>query len=287
MTVKTTNTVAETLKNTTKFKEFVVEADKTPFEQVLKDYPENEVKYIIDLTQKAETYHNVISELNEGETPYIIWVATNTKPELLKYAKFFNNTRNKNTGIFVFQASSNEDQIEFNCILKPNKISRGQSGEDTEKFYLDHWNRYVDYCSKFDIINMIVKPIPKRSTFVSIGNANVKIMQTISKKSGFVSSELYITDKNIYDLLFDQKEKIEKQVGQLEWLRLDDKKASRIVKYFNIDVEADPERAAQEHIRNAQSLKEVYQKYIAPFYKKSAKTKELDSKVIDNKAVKK
>ncbi len=281
MTVNTNISAQDALKNTVKFREFIVEADKTPFEQVLKDYPQNEVKYIIDLTQKAETYHNVIDELQEGETPYIIWVVTNTKPELLKYIKFFNNTRSKNTGIFLFKASLNEDQIEFNCILKPNKISKGQSGEDTEKFYLDHWNRYVETCKQFDILNMIVKPIPKRSTFVSIGNANVKIMQTVSKKSGFVSSELYITDKNIYDLLFDQKEKIEKQVGELEWLRLDDKKASRIVKYFNIDVEADPERAAQEHIRSAQSLKEIYQKYIAPFYKKSSK-KELDNKVIDN-----
>ena len=286
MTEKTTNTVAETLKNTTKFKEFVVEADKTPFEQVLKNYPENDVKYIIDLTQKAETYHNIIGELEDGETPYIIWVVTNTKPELLRYIKFFNSTRNKNTGIFLFQASSKDDQIQFECILKPNKTSKGQSGEDTVKFYLDHWNRYVETCTQFDILNMIVKPIPKRSTFVSIGNANVKIMQTVSKKSGFVSSELYITDKNIYDLLFDQKENIEKQVGPLEWLRLDDKKASRIVKYFNIDIESNPERAAQEHIRSAQSLKEVYQKYIAPFYKKTSK-KDLANKVIDNNTTKK
>lgn len=281
MTVNTNISAQEALKNTVKFREFIVEADKTPFEEVLKDYPNNsEILYIMDLTQKAETYHNAISEL-DGRNPYIIWVVTNPKPELLKYVLFFNRTRTKNVGIFVFKASLNEDQMQFECILKPNKTSKISSGEDTEKFYLDHWNRYVETCKQFDILNMIVKPIPKRSTFVSIGNANVKIMQTVSKKSGFVSSELYITDKNIYDLLFDQKDKIEKQVGELEWLRLDDKKASRIVKYFNIDVEADPERAAQEHIRSAQSLKEVYQKYIAPFYKKSSK-KELDNKVIDN-----
>ena len=286
MTVNTNISAQDALKNTVKFREFIVEADKKPFEEVLKDYPNNsEILYIMDLTQKAETYHNAISEL-DGRNPYIIWVVTNPKPELLKYVLFFNRTRAKNVGIFVFKASLNEDQMQFECILKPNKTSKISSGEDTENFYLDHWNRYVETCKQFDILNMIVKPIPKRSTFVSIGNANVKIMQTVSKKSGFVSSELYITDKNIYDLLFDQKDKIEKQIGELEWLRLDDKKASRIVKYFNIDVEADPERAAQEHIRSAQSLKEIYQKYIAPFYKKSSK-KELDNKVIDNKADKK
>lgn len=270
MTEKTTNTVAETLKNTTKFKEFVVETDKTPFEQVLKNYPENDVKYIIDLTQKAETYHNIIGELQEGETPYIIWVVTNTKPELLRYIKFFNNTRNKKTGIFLFQASSKDNQIQFECILKPNKTAKNLNSGNSDQFYLDHWNKYVEICNKFDM-NMQIKPIPKRSTFISIGNSKIKIMQTVSKKSQFVSSELYITDKNIYDLLFDQKDKIEKEIGELEWLRLDGKTASRIVKKFNIDIEKDPERAAQEHIRLAQSLKEIYKKYIAIYGKKSPK----------------
>lgn len=262
MTVNTTNSVAEALKNTTKFKEFIVEADKTPFEEVLKDYPNNsEVLYIMDLTQKAETYHNAISEL-DGRNPYIIWVVTNPKPELLKYVLFFNRTRAKNVGIFVFKASLNEDQIQFECILKPNKVSKYQSGEDTEKFYLDHWNKYSEICNKFDI-NMQVKPLPKRTTFVSVGTSKAIIMQTISRKNKYVTSELYIKDKNLYDLLFDQKEEIEKENGSLEWLRLDDKKASRIVKYFYIDVENpdNTEKAIVENIRMAQALKSILLKY--------------------------
>lgn len=270
MTENTNISAQEALKNTAKFREFVSGMDKTPFTEVLKDYPENDILYITDLTQKAETYYNSINELESGQTPYIVWIVTNPKPELLKYSHFFNKTRAKNAGIFVFKASLNDNQIEFECILKPNKISKGHSGEETEKFYLDHWNRYVETCKQFDILNMIVKPIPKRSTFISIGNSKVKIMQTVSKKSNFVSSELYITDKNIFDLLYDQKDKIEKQVGELEWLRLDDKKASRIIRYINLDVEEEPVRAAQEHIRSALALKEAYQKYIAPFYKKSS-----------------
>jgi len=263
MTEQKTNTLAETLKNTTKFREFVVNADKTPFEQVLKDYPENGVKYIIDLTQKAETYHNVIGEFKEGETPYIIWVVTNTKPELLRYINFFNTTRNKNTGIFLFLASLNNNQIEFNCILKPNKLTRiKSSGEDMEKFYLDHWNKYAEICNKFDI-DVQIKPIPKRTTFISVGTAKAVIMQTISRKSKYVSSELYIKDKNLFDLLYEQKDSIEKKFGTMEWLRLDDKKASRIVSYFKIDVEdpANQEKAIIENIRLAQNLKSVLLKF--------------------------
>lgn len=312
MTTQTTNTVAETLKSTIKFKEFIVDADKTPFEQVLKDYSQNEVKYIIDLTQKAETYHNVVSELQEGETPYILWVVTNPKPELLKYVKFFNSTRAKNAGIFVFQAKETEDKqnIEIECILKPNKVSRGHSGEDTEKFYLDHWNRYSEICSQYDI-NMQLKPLPKRTTFISVGSSKAIIMQTISRKGGYVSSELYIKDKNLFDLLHEQKDEIEKKFGTLEWLRLDDKKASRIVKYFNIDLENSDNRdkAIVENIRMAQSLKSLLLKFspvgkvsvkedkkpektepkkeekIETKAEKSAKTKELENKAIDNKKI--
>ena len=53
----------------------------------------------------------------------------------------------------------------------------------------------------------------------------------LNKKEGCVVVELYINDdKELYDSLESQKEEIEAKLNlPLEWRRLDDKKASRIM----------------------------------------------------------
>ena len=118
MTVNTTNSVSEVLKNKAKFEEFIKNSDKSQFEEILKDYPENQDRiYISDLTQKFETFVDSMNKI-EGMKPYVIWAVTSPKPEILKTLSFFNETGSKNTGVFVFKADSNEDQIQFECILK-------------------------------------------------------------------------------------------------------------------------------------------------------------------------
>ena len=193
MTQNTVITATEALKNKAKFEEFIANSDKSQFEEILKDYPENPERiYISDLTQKYESYINKINE-SEAKTPYIIWIVTNTKPELLKAVSLFNRTRNKNVGIFVFKASLNEDQIRFECILKPQKTAKNKnSGKETEKFNLDFWTKYQEICNKYDM-NMQVKPQPKRWQMIGIGKSGVQIMQTVSRKSQYIASELYIS----------------------------------------------------------------------------------------------
>lgn len=274
MTVNTTNSTVEVLKSKAKFEEFITNSDKSQFEEILKDYPENQDKiYISDLTQKFETFVDSMNKI-EGIKPYVIWAVTSPKPEILKTLSFFNENGSKNTGIFVFKASSNEDQIKFECVLKPQKTGRKNynTGEETEKFNLDYWGIYKDICIKYDM-DMLVKPQAKRWQMIGIGRSGVQVMQTISRKSQYVATELYIQDKNIFDILFANKTKIEKEIEGLEWLRLDNKKASRIVKKFEIDLEnpENLERAAMEHIRMAQTLKQQCLKYIPPKVKKQEK----------------
>jgi hypothetical protein len=67
-------------------------------------------------------------------------------------------------------------------------------------------------------------------------------LSRIQKRSA-ISVELYISDsKELYDSLFAHREEIERAMGiGLDWRRLDDKKASRIVleKEFGIDDQDD------------------------------------------------
>ena len=272
MTENTVITATEAIKNKVKFEEFIANLDKSQFEEILKDYPQNSpALYITDLTQKAESFINAVNELN-GINPYIIWIVTNTKQEILKNILFFNRTRSKNVGIFVFKAILNEDKIEFECIIKPPKVLRTKN-EDSDKFYMDYWNKYSEICNKIDK-DVQVRPQPKRWQMIGVGNSKVQIMQTISRLKHYIASELYIQDKNIYDLLYEYKDEIEKELGELKWLRLDNKKASRIVKYIYIDVEnpENIEKVAETHIRMAWLLKNrIVKKYLPIRIKKLAK----------------
>lgn len=66
---------------------------------------------------------------------------------------------------------------------------------------------------------------------IAIGTSTAHVALNLVNKEGCEVVEFYINDdKNMYDELETQKDEIEEKLGlKLEWHRLDDKKASRII----------------------------------------------------------
>jgi len=89
-------------------------------------------------------------------------------------------------------------------------------------------------------------------------------MQTISNNRGQISSELYINNnKELFDNLLTHKAEIEVELGELNWLRLENKKASRIVKVISASFEdSELETTIKEHITLAENFKKVFYKYL-------------------------
>lgn len=259
-------TAAEAFKSKANFDEFLSNAERPEIKGILEEYPENSVVVeITDLTQNIETLLHAINEFHDIN-PYIIWTVATPKNNLLQTAKFFNRTRIRNVGIFVFQAILNNDKMEFKCILKPNKILRLEKNENTPTKIFDknYWEKYFEICDTL-MSDMQIRPSTRHFQTISINKKGVQLMQTVSKSGKYVASELYINnDKSIYDKLFEHKSEIEEELGELSWLRLDNKKASRIVKYFNIDIEnpENIETAINEHIKMGENLKATFSKYI-------------------------
>ena len=75
-----------------------------------------------------------------------------------------------------------------------------------------------------------------------------------------IGLDFYISNnKDLYDLLFGRKDKIEKALGyQLDWRRLDDKLASRIIIFKE---EKDEEKAIKWFISRAEEFHAVFKKY--------------------------
>jgi len=88
---------------------------------------------------------------------------------------------------------------------------------------------------------------------ISIGTSGVRVSVTLRKGKGLnkandVQIEYHIDDdKDFFDKVEKFKPEVESQLGPLDWMRLDDKKASRIVKNLQIDwMDDDAEARASE-----------------------------------------
>ncbi len=69
---------------------------------------------------------------------------------------------------------------------------------------------------------------------VALGTSEAHISVTLVNKSNSIGIEVYIRDnKELFDRLHAESEAIENELGfAMDWQRLDDKKASRIIYYI-------------------------------------------------------
>ncbi len=112
---------------------------------------------------------------------------------------------------------------------------------------------------------MQVNPKPQHYQYIPMGKRGVQIMQTINTQNKYVATELFINaDKTIFQQLLDNKEKIEKSLGELDWQALEGKKSSRIRQTFEIDItnQENFEQAIKEQIKMAEKFKKTFSKYL-------------------------
>src|SRR5699024_268743 len=102
---------------------------------------------------------------------------------------------------------------------------------------------------------------------VSIGTSDAHISITLVNKDGHVGVELYISDnKDLFDKLYDVKEVIENQLSfSLDWQRLDNKKASRIITKItglDYDDKSNYDELMNQVIFRVIEMREIFTNYI-------------------------
>ena len=102
---------------------------------------------------------------------------------------------------------------------------------------------------------------------VAIGISGAHVSISLVNKEGCIGVELYINDdKELFDKLYANKEKIEQELGlNLDWQRLNDKKASRImhrIEGLNFDDHSNYDELMNETIDKAQIFARVFRKYV-------------------------
>ena len=262
MTTNTT-TLADVFKSRQNFLDYIEANSSEIISQLLENYPKRSMHIVYpQLTQSSEGLINAAGELVDEQKAYIFWFIANEKEDLLKIAKTLNNFFDKNyCGIFVIKAFLNVDKIEFNCILKPeHSINRNTPCKIIQKQY---WEKYFEICDEM-ALDLQVNPQYQHWQYLPMHKRRVCLMLSVSIQKEYIGVDLVISDKTIYKYLYNLKDKIEAELGKLEWINEPNNKTTKIRKTLTYDVSDlnTQAKAVKEHIDLALQFKETFSKYL-------------------------
>lgn len=215
----------------------------------------NTGRLIVIENQLEDTNHDhlgkIITYAGGINASIIIWLVKNAREEHKKAIEWLNNNMDDSIDIFLIQIElwKINDSVpapRFNVLEQPNtwakevkKISHEMS--DTMALKLNYWTEFSDYVFQTaEFARRFNKRKPSTDHWYSVGSGNSEyhfafLLNTVRD---VVTVECYIRDnKDLFDQFYLQKEKIESVIEQeLDWRRLPDKKASRILLEKKVDL---------------------------------------------------
>ena len=135
----------------------------------------------------------------------------------------------------------------FNVVSKPNDWSRSVSQAakkianepltETKASQLQYWISLREHLIAAGSSVRSQKPLPQHWANFRVGRSGFGIAALLNSRENRVGVKFNMNDdkaKSYYALLFEQKQKIEEELGfSLEWLELPKKKSSSLVVYWN------------------------------------------------------
>ena len=139
--------------------------------------------------------------------------------------------------IRLFRIGNSKPAPQFQIVARPNEYARppkSSAPSTTGQLYLDFWTDWqkVAHAKKAGF-----KPQGARAqhwSTVSVGRSGFRIELTASVQKRRLGCELYIdvqAAEQAFDALKEHKAAIEQVTGELQWMRLKDKHACRIVRF--------------------------------------------------------
>lgn len=240
-------------------------------------------KKIIIENQLEKTDHDhlgkIITYASGTNANTIIWIVKSARDEHRKAIEWLNENTGEDINFFLieiklYKIDNSKPAVKFEIIEKPNdwgkamKLNKNVS--EREEARKQYWTLFNDYAfisdSKFSKNFNKVKPSTDHWMNLSVGSSLCNISITQVRKKNKIGVEWYISDnKEIYNELYKNKEKIENELGFMcEWMPLPEKKASRIIAYNDADFNNDKEYQIQFKwiMETALKMKEVMKKYI-------------------------
>ena len=188
--------------------------------------------------------------------------------EIYVSTQFFDSDRDAVIDWYKSHAPKFEVVEKPNDFIKNAKIQIG-SGElnKSQSERLVFWTRFNEVLVERGKPFNVRKATTDHWYDVAIGVSAAHVGITLVNKEGCIGIELYINDdKDLFDHLSSNKSQIESELGlQLDWQRLDEKKASRImyrIPGLNFDDHSNYDTLMNEIIDKVVLFVKVFKKYV-------------------------
>ena len=208
-------------------------------------------KIVLIENQLEPTNHDhlgkIITYASGLDAAVVIWIVSSARDEHASAIEWLNTHTDDDISFFLlevhaYKIGDSDPAPQFKIIEQPNdfvktvkNIAKNTELNESQKSRLEFWTQFNE------IIVANGKPFNTRKAStdhwynVAIGSSEANISIDLVNKEHKIRIGLWINDnKDIFDSLFQQKSSIENALGiELEWHRLDDKKASYICTYVN------------------------------------------------------
>ena len=207
------------------------------------------IKVIIENQLEATNHDHlgkIITYASGLDANVVIWIVKEAREEHRSAIERLNNKTTKDISFFLMEIRAYKigDSLpapKFVTIEKPNdfvktanvSVDNGElSKAQAER--LNFWNRFNEILASRGKPFNIRKVITDHWYDVALGTSEAHISITLVNKTNSIGIEIYINDnKELFDKLYSVSEEIQNELGfNMDWQRLDNKKASRIIYYI-------------------------------------------------------
>lgn len=241
------------------------------------------LKVIIE-NQLEESNHDhlgkIITYASGLDAKVIVWIVKEAKEEHRSAIEWLNNNTNNELNFFLielhaYRIGNSDPAPMFTIVEKPNgfiKNSKATNKSDelnkSQAERLEFWNKFNEaIISKGKPFN-VRKATTDHWYDVALGTSEAHISITLVNKDNRIGVGLYIDDnKDLFDLLFNNKGKIESELGfDLVWDRKEDGQKRSTVTYYikglDFDNHSNYDELMLEIIDKVVLMREVFKRYI-------------------------
>lgn len=209
----------------------------------------------------------------------IIWIVKEAREEHKAAIEWLNNNSSEEIGFFLIElhAYKINDSLPapmFKVVEKPNNFTKTSKQNYSDKELNRSQNERLMFWEEFNTVIVAKgKPFSVRKLTtdhwydVAIGTSEAHLAINLVNKENKIVLELYILDnKNLFDHIYEDKEKIENTLQMsFSWERLDGKKASRIkhdVLGLDFSNHSNYPQLMDECIEKILKMRDVFKKYL-------------------------
>ena len=221
----------------------------------------------------------IITYASGLDAKVVVWIVKEAREEYRSAIEWLNNNTNSNINFFLieihaYKIGNSDNAPMFQVIEQPNDFIKNNKSINSNDTMNKSQSQRLEFWNQFN--NVLVergKPFNVRKSTtdhwynVAIGTSDARIDITLVNKDSVIGVELYITDnKEFFDKLYQRKDEIENDLGfKLDWRRLNNSKASRIVTFIkglNFDDHSNYNELINKTIDLAVLMRDTFKKYI-------------------------